>query len=967
MFWIYLTAIYYVAIVTAHRLPPPFDVRIDYYKVETTKDLVINTPRPRLSWKLPISTERHVQQTAYQLQIQSDTDEWDSGQIHSSQSIHVPCVNKNDLKPSRHYQIRLRIWTTLSDQASSWTNWIRFRTSIFNLHEYIMQRNNEVYWIGSTQIYMNELRKEFNVSSDSPIRTATAFISGIGYYELYVNGQSVDVSRKLDPGWTTYEKRTLFVSYDLKPTIKTGMNAIGVKLGNGWYSQEQYVLPSVSEPNYGPPRLLFFLHIVFENANDMVVYSDQTWKGRQGSILHDSVYNGEIVDNRYDRPNWAQVGFNDTLSLWLTPEIMPSPVNITANGQITLQDMPPIRAGPDALHFEINNPSELENSYLLKEDLGVIIGAQLHDGGILKPISVSTPVLGVHIFDMGQNMVGWCRFHFHGSRGLGIYIRHAEVLAQPVVSTHQAYGGINIENLRGATQSDSYILRGDPNGEIYEPRFTVHGFRYISVFGSPIPLTVNDVECPVVHSETTVKGHFVSTNQIINQIQHNVQWGQLSNSMSLPTDCPQRDERKGWMGDAALSVNEALYNFDLAKFYLNFLNLIADIQLPDGSISDTVPVTFGGYPADPNWGTALPTITWQLYRHYNDIQILRDHYSNVRAYVESVCAGYNKTGLAKLAYHYGDWVPPPPQPMTNVYLIASYGFLHDVSLLINMSQILGYTNDTQSYTIFYGKLAEEFHRVFFTPSAGYYADGMQAAQILALALPNVVPASVHDTVFRHLIQEINDEGKHVSTGIVSTAALFPLLSDNGQHDLAVELVSSVTYPSFGYMFNNPYENATTLWELWDAPMEGPGMNSRNHHMFGSIGAWFYSHLAGIDFQSDLITIRPRMLSENKKHLLTKIDCQLSTLYGLVHVSYTRDERDTLPNSILFRVSIPSNAQAQIIFEPLFSGAQCVILTENNKIIWSIDNKKSNVFHDSNTGLMTLQIGSGDYEYQAFWE
>ncbi|CAF3333410.1 unnamed protein product [Rotaria socialis] len=967
MSWVYLALIFTAVITNAQGIPPPFDVRIDHYKVETIKDLVINTPRPRLSWKLPNFAERNVQQTAYQIQLKFEIDEWDSGRIDSSRSIHVPCTDKNDLKPSTNYQIRLRIWTTLSNQASLWTEWIQFRTSVFNLHAYIMQLNDQVNWIGSTQIYMNELRKEFNVSSDSPIRTATAYVSGIGYYELYVNGNSTDLSRKLDPGWTTYEKRTLLVSYDLTTTIKAGMNAVGVKLGNGWYSQEQYVPPSASEPNYGPPRLLFVLHIIFENSDDMAIYSDQTWKGRQGSIVHDSVYNGEIVDNRYDRPGWAQVGFNDSLSLWITPEIMPPPVNITANGQMTLQDMPPIRAGPDALHFEIENPSEMKNSYLSKEDFNDIQGARLHDGGILKPISVSTPVLGVHTFDMGQNMVGWCRFHFRGPRGLGIYIRHAEILAQPVVSTHQAYGSIDTQNLRGATQADSYILRGDPNGEIYEPRFTVHGFRFITVFGSPNSLSVNDVECLVVHSETTVKGHFVSTNPIINQIQHNVQWGQLGNSMSLPTDCPQRDERKGWMGDAALTVNEALYNFDLIKFYLNFLNLIGDIQLGDGSIADTVPVTFGGYPADPNWGTALPTITWQLYRHYNDLSIIRDHYSHVRAYVESVRGGYNRTGLARLAYHYGDWVPPPPQRMTNVYLIASYGFLHDVSLLVNMSQAIGFTNDTQAYSAFYLQLAEEFHRVFFTASAGYYADGMQAAQILALALPNVVPVNVRDSVLQHLIQDINSKGNHTSTGIVSTAALYPLLSDNGQHDLAVELVSTITYPSYGYMFNNPYENATTMWELWDAPMEGPGMNSRNHHMFSSIGAWFYSHLAGIDFQSDLILIHPRMLSENKKHLLTKIDCQLSTLYGLVHVSYTRDERDTFANSILLRVSIPSNARAQVIFEPLYPGARCVTIMENHEVIWSIDSKDNSVFHDVNTGLMTRQVGSGDYEYQAFWE
>jgi len=244
---------------------------------------------------------------------------------------------------------------------------------------------------------------------------------------------------------------------------------------------------------------------------------------------------------------------------------------------------------------------------------------------------------------------------------------------------------------------------------------------------------------------------------------------------------------------------------------------------------------------------------------------------------------------------------------------------------------------------------------------------MQAAQILALALPNVVPANVRDGVFQHLIKDINDKGNHVSTGIVSTAQLYPLLSDNGQHNLAVELISSITYPSYGYMFNNPYENATTMWELWDAPMEGPGMDSRNHHMFASIGAWFYSHLAGINFQSDLIVIHPRMVSEDKKNLLLKIDCQLSTLYGLVHVSYTRDEQDTFPNSILLRVSIPSNAYAKVIFEPLFPGARCVALAEGHEIIWSDSIKKENVLHDPQTGLMTVEIGSGEYEYQAFWE
>lgn len=226
MFGTYLTVIFSAVIITAARSAVPFDVRIDHYKVDTTKDLVISTARPRLSWKLPVFTERNVQQTAYQIQLKSDTNQWDSERIVSSQSIHVPYFHQNDLQSLTHYQVRLRIWTTASDQASSWTDWIHFRTSIFSPHEFRMQANDDANWIGSTQIYMNELRKEFNVPNASPIQSATVMISGLGYYELYLNGQSVDPSRKLDPGWTTYEKRTLFASYDLTTTLKVSAELV---------------------------------------------------------------------------------------------------------------------------------------------------------------------------------------------------------------------------------------------------------------------------------------------------------------------------------------------------------------------------------------------------------------------------------------------------------------------------------------------------------------------------------------------------------------------------------------------------------------------------------------------------------------------------------------------------------------------------------------------------------------------
>lgn len=433
---------------------------------------------------------------------------------------------------------------------------------------------------------------------------------------------------------------------------------------------------------------------------------------------------------------------------------------------------------------------------------------------------------------------------------------------------------------------------------------------------------------------------------------------------------PARIGRRAWLGDAAMTVDEALYNFDLIKFYHNYLNLITDEQENDGEIPDYIPA--GGYPADPNWGTALVTIAWQVYRHYNDDQTLKTYYKYIVTYVEYLQSVYNQIGLANFTDHWGDWSHPAEYPRGNLHLIGSYGFLHDVHLLLNISQIIGEKNDTEIYSKLYEHLAEEFHRVFFNSTANYYADGTQAEQILALALPNVVPSNVRQSVLNQLVSDIKQKGIHATSGIVSIGQLFPLLSDNGYHDLALELISSTTYPSFGYMFSNPYENATTLWEEWDIPVPGPGTASRNHIMFGSVGAWFYTHLAGIDVSSNTITIRPRMVSEQKKYLLPKLHCQLSTLYGLVEVSYTRDEHDTNPNSILLRVTIPSNTNAQIMFEPLFVGAQCKILKETGKIIWSsdLDVKNTEQFQvqkDLTNSLMTVHIGSGEYEFYASWE
>ena len=408
--------------------------------------------------------------------------------------------------------------------------------------------------------------------------------------------------------------------------------------------------------------------------------------------------------------------------------------------------------------------------------------------------------------------------------------------------------------------------------------------------------------------------------------------------------------------------------------------MITDAERNDGAVPRYVPSSdyppHPGwdyrYPAESNWGTALPTIPWLIYRHYNDVKTLEDYYDHIVAYVKYFQGAYNKTGLVNFPFRSADWVPPPPYPQTNKHLTASFAFLHDVNLLINISQVLGKKNDTAIYSKLYQQLAEEIHTVFYNTASNFYADGLQAAEVLALALPTVVPQNIREVVIDYLVTDIKQKGNHVTTGIVSTAQLYPVLSDNGHHDLALQLVSSITYPSYGYMFNNPYENATTVWELWNTALAGPNINSRNQAMYGSIGGWFYSHLAGIDLSSNIITIRPRMASEQNKHLMSKLHCQLSTLYGVVAVSYTRDERDTAPNSVLLRVTIPPNAHGRVMFEPLFISGKCQKLMEGGDVIWSSDGNTTcvqgfEIEEDEGTGVMTVHTGSGEYEFQALWQ
>ena len=934
----------------------PHHVRIQHTDVDTHPDMVIDVQTPHFSWQLANEYDndghkvRNIQQQAYHIVVTARINGevvWDSGHVPSTSSTHILYAGVSFTSDTR-YTVMIKYYT--ARHQSQWYT-AHFRTALFSLNDWGGQ------WIGSNYINMNQLRTVTTIKS-TKVQSATAFISGIGYYQLFVEGELMDQSRRLDVGWTTYQQRTLYASYDLTGVLNTtGPKGIGIMLGQGWYNRQQWVVGPGARPDlsneYGPPRTLMQLNIVYVDGTNQSVVTDTTWLGREGEHRFDSVYMGMTMDLRTVRSCWSCANFTDPYSLWTNASVLPSPVDVAAGGQLSLQTMDPIRIGPGALH--------IATSGRLGNVVGVE-GASLTDGGVLKPIS-QTSVNG-QLFDLGQNFAGWCKLSsLNAAQSTIIQLRYGE-LRYSRGENGINFAGIFYENLANIAVMDTVILNGTGN-ETFEPLFTYHGFRYLLVNGYD-NLNKDNVECYNPHSETTYIGNFTSSSPVLNQIQHNILWSQLSNSMSLPTDCPQRNERRGWMGDAGLSIDEALFNFDYVNFYLNFLTIISDNQSPDGAVSDTVPFTVGFSPADPNWGTAYVTITWFLYEHTGDVTIIEKYYQGIQAWVDCLTGKYQQSGLAKMYYYWGDWASV--QRTANTSLVSSYAYLRDVNTFVNMSQILNRTDNVQKYSKLYQQLADEFHRVFYNPAAGAYVDGSQAMNILALALPEVVPTSIRAAVLNLLVNNIATTG-HFTGGIVSVAPLYPLLSREGQHDLALKLALATTYPSYGYMFNNNIQNATTTWELWNTLPDG-AYASLNHHMFNTIGAWFYRYLAGIHLNAlQTITIYPRMSYDPA--LLTHIHAEVVTIKGPVKVQWNRVSESLVTLS----TSIPNNMDAIVTFDRLIENGRCMKLICDGEVIWMRGEiivlkdvrGVSDLSENSLTRAMSIRVASGDYTFTAYWQ
>eukprot|EP00933_Yihiella_yeosuensis_P006417 TRINITY_DN11110_c0_g1_i1.p1 TRINITY_DN11110_c0_g1~~TRINITY_DN11110_c0_g1_i1.p1 ORF type:complete len:793 (+),score=108.52 TRINITY_DN11110_c0_g1_i1:51-2429(+) len=730
-------------------------------------------------------------------------------------------------------------------------------------------------------------RHEFSLAS-TPSSAVAAFTAA-GYGEIWINGEKADASAVLEPAWTQYDQRLLVAQYDVTGKLKAGQNVVGLMLGAGWYGHL-----SAANPNNDPVIKMALEMKVGDQNLSQTVTSGPGWTTGPCPITYNDVYNGEHYDARLENPAWSMVNFPPR---WQPAPIVPTPLVLT-NTKLTEQTMNPIRA------------LSLLPSQLVYQNMS--------DGRM--------------ILDFAQNIAGWLRLELPDCAfGTTITLRHAEFLTEPRT---QMYRG----NLRGAKATDVYTCKGGK--VVYEPRFTYHGFRFaeITVEGAA-SLSWSNIQARVVHSDVKPRGLVQFANRVLNDVQLAIRWTQVDNLHSVPTDCPQRDERQGWMADASVSSEQAALNFDMCSFYTNWLQVIADAQQSTlagctnplkkshfsckGAVPDTtphMPGVYGSRPADPSWGAALP-IVFDVVRRYCGEAQAKPFVEPVHSWADFLLT--MEEGDGSVHYHYyGDWLQPGKVPSDEKVSQMTSGFnaLRAVKIASSAGPADRRTYFEQEFTI----MLEAWEKSYWDESAGYFLDGSQAPQVYALYL-GVSPAREKLAIAR-LVKLLKADG--IGTGIISTKYLFPVLSKHGHVDLGLKLASSTSFPSWGFMLS---KGATTIWEHWDAyhNPSGDTMSSHNHPAFTSVGAWFYTDLVGM--RVDRSPVELGTMLDEFDPLLPQAFGELNSSEGQIQIDWVMNEgggtnvHGVCPFECIVRVplnGLPLSSALDQLSKAGHSGAAC---------------------------------------------
>lgn len=769
--------------------------------------LGIDVVKPRLSWVLE-SSQRGQIQSAYQILVagsegKNQGDLWDTGKVNSYESIQVIYAGKN-LKSRMRCWWKVRVWDK-DGKASAWSGPAMWSMGLLTPGDWKAQ------WIANAKadpgsksgpMPATMVRKSFTI--DGPIKRATVYVTGLGLYELHLNGQRAG-DHILPPEFTVYDKRIQYQTLDVTDLVVSGDNTVGAILGDGWHGDRFFGMPPPGKrPFKGQRGFIMRLDIEPVDGKTQTIVTDKSWRCMSdGPIRSGSIYDGEVYDARKEMPGWDSSGFDD--SVW---------------GQAVIADY---LAGAN-LVWQRNEPIRV-----VKE---------------LKPVKMTEPKPGVYVFDLGQNMVGWCRIKVHGPAGATVTLRHAEMLNDD--------GTIYTANLRGAKQTEIYTKRTDGE-EIYEPHFTYHGFRYVELTGVSYKPEVGDVLGRVFHSASPDSGHFECSNDLVNQIMHMIVWVQRGNMHGIPTDCPQRNERAGWMGDIQAFSQTAIFNMDMAGFFSKWVRDVSDSQDSDGRYPDFAPGSPRGTPA---WGDAGTVVPWRMYQNYADDRMIAEHFESARRWVDYVHSkNPNLLWQNARGGDYNDWLNgdtlvmegwPKTGGAVPPHVLATAFFAHSTDIVAKMAAVIGRTDDAKKYGRLFEGIKAAFNEKYVEPD-GRIEGNTQAGYALALRF-NLLPDKLQPKAAKHMVEDFERYNGHMSTGIQTSHRLMLELTRNGYNNEAYRLLNLRTFPSWGFMIE---QGATTIWERWDGYVKGrgfqnPGMNSFNHWALGSVGEWIWRCIVGIN-------------------------------------------------------------------------------------------------------------------------
>jgi len=887
-----------------------------------TNPIGVVSAHPRLSWMIE-SPVRNSCQTAFRVRIASAPEQlksgrrllWDSGKIISDQSVHLPYQGKT-LESGQKLFWQVEVWDNHQNSAkSAIASW---EMGLFNENDWksswIVPVLNEIDTVSTPCPY---LRKEFQLKKE--IRSARVYVSALGLYELSLNGKKIG-DQLFTPGWTSYHKRLQYQVYDVTELLRTGKNAVGAILGDGWY--RGFLIWQGKKNLYGDETaLLLQMKVTYADGTEELILSDSSWKSSTGPILKSDIYNGETYDSRLEQSGWNETGFND--HQWGGTMVKNYPKNILVSSE----------------------------------------GSPVRITQTIKPLSKIITPKGEVVFDLGQNMVGWVRLSLKGKKGEKIVLNHAEVLDKE--------GNFYLENLRKAKAEDTYIFKGE-GIENFEPHFTFHGFRYIRVSGYTGEITPNDLTGCVIHSDMEPTGDFECSDQMVNQLQKNIRWGLRGNFLDVPTDCPQRDERLGWTGDAQVFSSTACFNMNTAPFYTKWMQDFRADQKADGSVPWVVPnvVKDGGgtgwsdgYGAT-GWADASVIIPWEVYQSFGDTRILENQYESMKGWEEYMVLHSGERYIFDYGFHFGDWLAFA-EYMSYYYNAPDYGyagantdkdllatcyFYYTTGLMSKIASILGKAEDSKRYASIQPKIKAAFAKEFLS-SNGRLTSNTQAAYVVALSF-GLVPDNMKQIASQRLAADVLHFG-HLTTGFLGTPLICKALSDNAHPELAFMLLFNKKYPSWLYPIT---KGATTIWERWDCikpdgTFQDAGMNSFNHYAYGAVGNWLYTTVAGLQINQEYPGYKQFIVNPTLTGQLSFARASHTSMYGTIVSGWKRER-----NRLTLEVVVPGNTVARVYIPGKENGA----VLESGK---PVETQKEIKMAGYENGKRIFEVGSGSYKFE----